>query len=288
MNKKQQPIDFVIAYVNNQDLVWRKSFIDYCSKHRLNEKIVELLGSRYGGITFIYDQIKLVNKNMTWINKIYLLLSNIEQIDKSKLPDNVIIVLHEQFIPYIYRPTFNSCTIEMFLWNIPNLSEYFIYANDDMLPTGKLEPTDFFDKGKIKIKWRMDEFQECSNVYSHQCHNNCMFLVKELNIKFNKNTILRPIHSFTPMRKLYCRECYGLLKKYIEPKIRVFRTEYQCNQYIYPLYERFVFGTIDSDIDFYYTELNEDFDLNHQIVCINGEHKKEYIDKYKEEIKKLL
>ena len=40
----------------------------------------------------------------------------------------------------------------MFLWNIPNLSEYFIYANDDMLPTGALKPSDFFYGNKINIR----------------------------------------------------------------------------------------------------------------------------------------
>jgi len=78
-----------------------------------------------------------------------------------------------------------------------------------------------------------------------------------------------------------------LIKDLIIPHIRVFRTEYQHNQYIYPLYEYYKYGTLDSDIDFLYTELNEDFDLNHQIVCVNCENKKEFIEKYKMEIAKL-
>ena len=160
-----QPIDLVIPYVNNNDLVWRKNYVDFCSKNRLQEKIVEMLGASFGGITFIYDQLKLANKNMPWINKIYLLLSNVEQIDKSKLPSNVVIVLHNEFIPPQFLPTFNSTTIEMFLWNIPNLSEHFIYANDDMLPTGELKPSDFFYGNKIKIGWREDRFFVNCNVY---------------------------------------------------------------------------------------------------------------------------
>ena len=130
--KNTQPIDFVIPYVNNNDLVWRKNYVDFCSKNRLQEKIVEMLGTRYGGITFIYDQLKLVNKNMSWINTIYLLLSNKEQVNHSLLPSNVKVVYHNEFIPGQFLPTFNSTTIEMFLWNIKGLSEKFIYANDDM------------------------------------------------------------------------------------------------------------------------------------------------------------
>lgn len=282
---KKEEIDLVIAYVNNQDPIWKKTYIDYCKAHNLNERIVELLGSRYGGLTFIYDQLKLVQKNMPWIRKIFLLVSNKEQVIPSLLPSNCEIVLHEQFIPYVYRPTFNSTTIEMFLWNIPNLSEHFIYANDDMLPTGKLEPSDFFKNDKIKIKWREDTFNPCGNVYSYQCWNNCVSLCKKLNIK--NDIMYRPVHSFTPIIKSHAKESYNLIKDEINKHIRAFRTQYQYNQYIYPLLEKFKYGTLDSDIDFCYTELKEDFDLNHQIVCVNCENKKEYIDKYKSEIKRL-
>ena len=280
-------IDFVVPYVNNQDLVWRNTYIDYCKKHNLHEKIVELLGSRYGGLTFIYDQLKLVSKNMPWINKIYLLLSNKEQIIQSLLPPNVEIVYHKDFIPMAFLPTFNSTSIEMFLWNIKGLSEHFIYANDDMLPIGKLEPSDFFDDDKIKIKWREDVFSPCSTMYAYQCRNNCVSIAKKLGIKINDTFMLRPVHSFTPMIKSHCKETWDLMKDLIIPKIRVFRTQYQHNQYIYPLYEYYKYGTFESDIDFLYTELKADFDMNHQIICVNGERDSKYIDKYKKEIRQL-
>lgn len=283
---KTQPIDFVIAFVDNQDEVWRNTYIDYCKKNNLNQKIVELLGARFGGVRFIDYQLKLVSKNMPWINKIYLLLSNKEQAPKN-LPSNCEIVLHEQFIPYKFRPTFNSTTIEMFLWNIPNLSEYFIYANDDMLPTGKLEPKDFFHEGKIKIDWRENEFDFCMGTYAYQCHNVTTTLSKVLCVKYPNNIMIRPVHSFTPMIMSHCKESYNILRTYIEPHIRAFRTQYQYNQYIYPLYEHWKYGTLPSDIDFLYTELDEDFDLNHQIVCVNCEKKKDYVNKFLMEIKKL-
>ena len=281
-------IDFLVPYVNNLDIVWRDNFIKYCRLHNLNNKIVSLLGSRYGGIDFLYNQLRLVNKNMPWINNIYLIVSNKEQIIPSLLPKNVIVVYHHDFIPYVYLPTFNSCTIEMFIWNIKGLSEHFIYANDDMLPTGKLEPTDFFDfnKNKIKIEWRNDLFSPNMTVYAYQCKNNCVSMLNRFDKTFDGN-MLRPVHSFTPMIKSHCRDAFYLIKDDILKHIRAFRTEYQHNQYIYPLYEYYKYGTLDSNIDFLYTELNEDFDLNHQICCINCEGKKQYVEKYKEEIKKL-
>jgi len=279
-------IDFVIAWVDNTDLVWRKTFIDYCSKNRLQEKIVEMLGNRYGGINFLNYQINLVNKNMPWINKIYLLLSNIEQKPKN-LPSNVEIVLHRDFIPYNFLPTFNSTTIEMFLWNIKKLEEHFIYANDDMLPIKPMKPSDFFENDKIKIRWQHQEFKINSTVFAYQCKNNCVELSKKLKVKYDPKKIIKPLHSFTPIIKSHAKESYNLIKDKIVPHIRAFRTIYQFNQYIYPLYEMWKYGTLDSDLDFLYTELDEDFDLNHDIVCINAEKNNKYVKKFLVEIKEL-
>lgn len=41
-------------------------------------------------------------------------------------------------------PTFNSLSIETFLWRIPGLSERFIYFNDDVFLTSPVEISDFF------------------------------------------------------------------------------------------------------------------------------------------------
>ena len=41
-------------------------------------------------------------------------------------------------------PTFNSLSIETFLWRIPGLSEHFIYFNDDVFLTSRVEFGDFF------------------------------------------------------------------------------------------------------------------------------------------------
>ena len=284
--EKTQPIDLVIAFVDNNEQVWRDTFINYCRTHNFNNKIVELYSARYGGIRYIDYQLKLVSRNMTWLNKIYLLLSNIEQAPKN-LPSNCEIVLHEQFIPHQFLPTFNSTTIEMFLWNIPNLSEHFIYANDDMLPTGELKPSDFFDNDKIKINWREDTFDLCMGVYAYQCHNVSSSLSKRLNKNYPNDMMIRPVHSFTPMIRKHCKESFDTLKDLIVPHIRVFRTEYQYNQYIYPVYEYFKYGTLPSDIDFLYSELDKDFDLNHQIVCVNCEKNREYVKKFLSEIIEL-
>lgn len=42
------------------------------------------------------------------------------------------LINHSEIIPSFALPTFNSNVIEMFLHNIPNLSETYVYMNDDM------------------------------------------------------------------------------------------------------------------------------------------------------------
>lgn len=281
-------IDLVISYVNNQELVWRDTYISFCKKNNMNERVVELLGERFGGIDFININAKLIQKNMPWLNKVYLLVSNIEQAPKN-LPSNWVVVLHHNFIYNVFLPTFNSTTIEMFLWNIPNLSEHFIYINDDMLPIAPLKPTDFFDfkTNQIKISWLESENSNNLTVYYSQCANSTHHLASRMGVFVDKSRVFRPVHSFTPMIRSHAKESFNLLKDLIFKRIRAFRTRYQYNQYIYPLYEKYKYGTLDSEIDFLYTELERDFGFEHQIMCVNAERKKEYVDKFLKEIKEL-
>uniref|UniRef100_A0A7S3GCJ4 Uncharacterized protein n=1 Tax=Palpitomonas bilix TaxID=652834 RepID=A0A7S3GCJ4_9EUKA len=51
-----------------------------------------------------------------------------------------------------HLPTFNSNAIEVNLWRIPGLSEYFLYVNDDYFFARKAEVGDYIsDKGEVKV-----------------------------------------------------------------------------------------------------------------------------------------
>lgn len=271
----ERKIDIVIPYVDNTDRVWRKAYYDYCKYHNLQNKIVDLHTERYEDIGLINYQLKLINKHMPWVNRIFLLLMNREQAPRN-LPNNVVIIYHAQFIPQKFLPTFNSCTIEMFLWNIKDLGEYFIYANDDMLPFRDLSEDDFFTRDNhVKINWWQEDIRELRTVFRQQCINSYQNVMFRLGRKFDSNVYIRPEHSMTPMIKSHCVETYKLLEDVIIRHIRAFRTTYQFNQYIYPIFEKVVYGTYDTTIDFLYTQLGEEIDLNYQIVCINLVPKKQ-------------
>ena len=48
-------------------------------------------------------------------------------------------------------PTFNTLAIEACIPNIPNLSDRFLYANDDMFFANKVDENFFFDKNGYPV-----------------------------------------------------------------------------------------------------------------------------------------
>ena len=272
--------DLVISYVNGNDIIWQKQFDDYIKRYRCVEN---RYGTRFNDIGLFQYQLKLVSKYMPFIRNIYILVSNKEQLNGIELPPNAFVVLHKDFIPNLYLPTFNSTTIEMFLWNIPWLAEQFIYANDDMLPVGSLKETDFFSpSGKVRMNWHIDDISKCTSQFRQVCYRQFQE-IKQLSItdnhnhKFSKEHYYRPYHTMTPMIKSHCKEIFEKLGYAISKYISPFRTQYNHNQYIFPLYELLCLkNTLPSKIDFVYTEIKMDSDAtiqalneNHQIVCIN-------------------
>ena len=281
-----EEIDLVITYVNNKDEVWKKAFIEYCISHNKRHYVVKMVKERYSGVNWIEYQLMLVKKNMPFIRKVFLVVSNIEQVKDLKLWDKVEVVTHDKFIPYRYLPTFNSTTIEMFLPFINGLSEKFIYANDDMLPIKELKANDFFDKDKIRLNFIEEDFDECGSQFKWQCYQNCVSL-REYFKKPKEFTFIRPYHTMTPMIKSHCIECYKALEKRITRFISAFRTEYNNNQYIYPIYEKMKYGVAESNIDFFYTEFRDLVDINHDIVCVNVERNKENVNAFIKELEKI-
>lgn len=92
--------------------------------------------------------LRSVEKYAPWINRIYIVTDN--QIPKwlnLKHP-KIKIVDHKEIMPESARPSFNASAIETSLANIPNLSEHFLFSNDDTMFGDKVEPGDFFKDGK--------------------------------------------------------------------------------------------------------------------------------------------
>lgn len=230
-------IDFVFPYVNNHDDVWIKQYKDYCKRTNRFERLNEINNERFDDVGFLKYLLRGIDKYMPWIHNVFIIVSNIEQVPSFINKEKVKIILHSDIIPAKFLPTYNSTTIEMFLKNIPGLSEHFIYGNDDMYPTNPLTPEDFFTKeGLPKYKFDLHSLNKF-NQFSQVCYNNYKDVAKVLNIEYLKNQYLKPEHTLAPMRLSSVIKVCNICAESIYKNLSNFRSSANHNQYIYIIYE---------------------------------------------------
>ena len=138
MNSK---IDFVITWVDGNDKKWQLEKKMYKPELSNDDSNV-----RYRDFEYLKYWFRAVEKNANWVNKIFFVTYGHipEWLDTSN--PKLCIIKHSDFMPQKYLPTFSSTAIEMNLHRIKDLSENFVYFNDDMFVLNKTNPTDFFKK----------------------------------------------------------------------------------------------------------------------------------------------
>jgi hypothetical protein len=89
-----------------------------------------------------------VEENAPWVRKIHFItcgqVPEFLNLNHPKLH----FVTHKEYIPEEYLPTFSSRTIDLNFHRIENLTEHFVYFNDDMYLNRPVKKTDFFQNGK--------------------------------------------------------------------------------------------------------------------------------------------
>ena len=138
-------IDFVLPWVSGDNQEWNTIRKRYLPKSD-NDSAAS---ARFRDMETLKYVLRSIETNCPWYNKIYL-------ITKGYSPDwlnidhpNIVLVREDElFIDKSHLPVFSSVAIEMNLSNIPNLSEQFVYLNDDMAIMRKINPERFFIEGK--------------------------------------------------------------------------------------------------------------------------------------------
>ena len=232
-------IDYVFPWVNDTDKVWRKTFTDYCKAKGALWRVQQLEKERFRDWGLLKFLLRSIATNMPWIRKLHLIVSNPEQVPQWISQLGVHIVLHEQFMPKKFLPTFNSTAIEMFLPYIPDLAEHFIYSNDDMYVMNPCEPSDFFtEDGRPKFQMRNLEAAGIKGQqYRVVCANQWWNMATKLHMKVDKHYYMRQCHGITPMVKTKCLEALAVFgQDYVYDTISNFRQDRNMNQYIYTNY----------------------------------------------------
>jgi len=224
-------LDIVYTYVNMNDNKWlnkvkkyKKSFSNY------NKKRFNFFGE-------IYYSLQTVQKYFSWVNNIYIVHDNQEfdiKFLSEKFRKKIIFIDHKEIIPHKYLPIFNSMLIKMFISKIPNLSDYFIYMNDDFFFGNYVTQDFFFDNNRVfkqfikdnKKPYTIKEIQEFPFLIRlYNTHN----LVKKI---LNKDYYFKNIHVSWNLNKYILKITFKLFNKFFVKMLKTqrFRT-YNENTY---------------------------------------------------------
>lgn len=136
MNEK---IDFVIPWVNGADTAWLEKKSKYDNNTDGDTKI-----NRYRDWETLKYWFRGVEKFAPWVNKIYFISDQQVPAWLNTNNEKLVVVDHKDYIPAKYLPTFSSHPIELNLHRINDLSEQFVYFNDDFFLLQPILPPFFF------------------------------------------------------------------------------------------------------------------------------------------------
>ena len=278
--KAMKPIDYVLPMVFTDDEAWRRSWEEAIGRPAIDSEITPRW--RSWGTEEI--AVRLVLKNMPWLRYVHILLSDEGQVKPwlSKLAKGnpkVRLVFHKAFIPFRFIPTFNSTAIEMFLNQIPDLAERFIYANDDMYILKPLAPTDFFRNGKpcqhhVIRSYRENPF--IPNLFMRGVFRGLNMIAADFG-KHYETEYLDCGHSLSPILRSTMDAIWERHSEAIFSSITPDRSEKNMNQYIYGYWQHFTGKYVDHTPVRRYVHAGDGLEAVHnaildpdvQVLCIN-------------------
>jgi len=160
------PIDAVITWVDGNDKNYKTRMLPYVGNIQLMR--TKKFRTRFNQVEEIKFTVDSILKYASFIRNIYIVTDNqtplflrSESRNQEKY-SNVFIIDHKAiFIENEeFLPTFNCRTIETLLYKIPDLTEQFIYFNDDMFLLNETSPNDFFIDGLPVLRGKWLNFDE--------------------------------------------------------------------------------------------------------------------------------
>ncbi len=151
-------IDAVLTWVNGNDPKLKAERSRYITT-RKEDRLEDIAGpERFIQSYEIRFAVASILRFATYVKRIFIVTNrqdpDLGDFIEQNFPDNsvpVIIVdqntLFEGYEQYL--PVFNSIAVETMMWRIPDLSEEFIYMNDDFFFTGSSRKEDLFRDGKV-------------------------------------------------------------------------------------------------------------------------------------------
>lgn len=277
LNAPVEPsIDLLITYVNSGDQSWVREYIKKTKTHNPNA----VRFRSWGTLKYL---LRGVDKYMPFIRKVVLIVASESQVPAWINPDKVRIVYHRDFIPQKFLPTFNSCTIESFFWNIPDLADRVIYVNDDMFPLNPMHEIDFFTGDVPHIRFKDPEKYNNRNVFVSQSRSGLNMITNALNLpKYPENKVLLPYHISQAITRRGLNAIKEKCDAALESTVTYIRTATNVNQYIYAYYQYFTDDYINLTVNYKYFDITDArfaditdaiLHKDYQMICLNDSDK---------------
>ena len=223
-------IDYVVPMVFHDDKLWQQDFVKV-NRHYDENNPYDFVRFRSWGTEHLL--IRYVKKFMPFVRTIYIILARESQKQPWMDEEGVCVVYHREIIPERFLPTFNSCAIEMFLYLLPDLSERFIYGNDDVFPLSPLKESDFFEGDVPCLHHGEIPYPDNPNMFHELCRSGQVFVAREFGVD-KRNVLIRGGHSLTPMNKSTWQYLWKIGKTDIEQSITPMRSGMNFSQWICP------------------------------------------------------
>lgn len=183
-------IDFVLTWVNMNDSEWKDEFSIHARKNGIERNSVSEARFRDNG--FLRFWFRGVCEFTPWVRRIHVVIS-----DKCRLPGwldthnpKLNIVRHSDIIPEKFLPTFNSVVIERYIYRIKDLSEHFVYFNDDFYIIRPVSKERFFKNG-LPCDIAAFMYNPSWSQWYRRIKNN----VRIINRHFDKNRVMNKFHD---------------------------------------------------------------------------------------------
>ena len=277
---KLPDIDFVVPFVFPGDPQWQSTF------HMMRLRHMRFDGDKANGERFRSWGIerlllRSVAKCLPWVSKVHVILASESQVPEWMNLDTVNVVFHSDIMPEEMLPTYNSSSFELFLHNIPGLSEMFLYGNDDMVFTSPMKRSDFFKAGKPVCR----HFERVigKGVFQRTIRNALELAASDTGTSVPIGEVWTTGHSIAPLLKSVIEDVWTRQGDRLMKSCSPFRDTHNINGYVWQYVNEMrhlnveglhdhVYFTRDNDVQ----TISDAIEKGSGVVCFNDCGKGDY------------
>ncbi len=261
-------IDIIIPWLNPNN-TWYKEYKKYSGNEH---------PGRIRDMNIFKYLLRSISKNCKWVNRVFIVLYDESQKpDWLKESDRLKVIYHKQFIPQKFLPNFNSVLSDMHFSFINELSDNFIFMNDDMFFMKTIPETMYFenDLPVHQASLHPGEYHPYNNAQWRKIERNVYKFVSNV---INQNVIFTTYHLPIPFKKTlqqFIWNKYGIFFNKIFENSKIRSDKNICNWVFYGI-EEAIGQTVNRQI--YKTYPSTCFDLTDGLTenkirsLINGKY----------------